>query len=90
LRLTTNFKALQAENRMRYGVVAPMASNVSFLDGIAHLNMLARKDISTALDCAPPMVDNVQLFVNTNTASNVSYTNPVSVTIMTEEIVIPR
>lgn len=87
---TTNFKALQAENRMRYGVVAPMASNVSFLDGIAHLNMLARKDISTALDCAPPMVDNVQLFVNTNTASNVSYTNPVSVTIMTEEIVIPR
>lgn len=86
----TDFKALQAENRMRYGVNAPMASNVSFLDGIAHMNMLARQDISTALDCAPPLVDNVQLFVNTNTAANVSYTNPVSVTVMTEEIVIPR
>lgn len=87
---TTLFKALQAENRMRYGVSAPMASNVSFLDGIAHLNLLARKDLSTALDCAPPLVDNVQLFISTNTSSNVSYTNPVSVTVMTEEVVIPR
>ena len=86
----TNFKALQAENRMRYGVVAPNASNVSLLDGIAHMNLLARKDISTALDCAPPLVDNVQLFVNTNTSGNLSYTNPVSVTIMTEEVVTPR
>lgn len=86
----TNFKALQAENRLRYGVSAPMASNVSILDGVAHMNLLARKDASTALDCAPPLVDNVQLFVNTNAAANVSYTNPVSVTVMTEEIVIPR
>lgn len=86
----TDFKALQASNRIQYGVSAPMASNVSFLDGVAHLNLLARKDASTALDCAPPLVDNVQLFVSTNTASNVSYTNPVSVTVMTEEIVVPR
>lgn len=86
----TNFKALQDENRVRYGVSAPMASNVSILDGVAHMNLLARKDASTALDCAPPLVDNVQVFVNTNTASNVSYTNPVSVTLMTEEIVTPR
>jgi len=87
---TTDFKALQAENRAQYGVSAPMSSNVSVLDGIAHMNLLARKDISTALDVSPPAVDNVQLFVNTNTSSNVSYTNPVSVTIMTEEVVIPR
>lgn len=87
---TTNFKALQAENRARYGVSAPMASNVSALDGIAHLNLLARGDLSTALDVRPPLVDNVQLFVSTNTASNVSYTNPVSVTVMTGEIVVPR
>lgn len=86
----TDFKALQASNRAQYGVSAPMASNVSILDGVAHLNLLARKDASTALDCSPPLVDNVQLFVSTNTASNVSYTNPVSVTVMTEEIVIPR
>jgi hypothetical protein len=86
----TDFKALQAENRARYGVNAPMASNVSILDGIAHLNLLQRGDLSTALDCRPPKVDNVQLFIDTNTASNVSYTNPVSVTVMTEEVVEPR
>lgn len=87
---STTFKDLQAENRAMYGVSAPMASNVSILDGFAHLNLLARKDLSTALDCRPPLVDNVQLIVSTNTASNVSYTNPVSVTVMTEEIVEPR
>jgi hypothetical protein len=86
---TTDFKALQAEVRGQFGVQAPMASNVSALDGYAYLNLLARKDLTTALDVRPPAVDNVQLFVNTNTASNVSYTNPVSVTIMTEEIVAP-
>lgn len=86
----TDFKALQAENRARYGITAPMASNVSILDGMAHMNLLAKHDLSTALDCAPPLVDNVQLFVNTNTASHVSYTNPVSVTVMTQEIVVPR
>lgn len=87
---TTDFKSLQAENRMRYGVQAPFASNVSLLDGIAHMNLLARKDISTALDVTAPLVDNVQLFVNTNTAANVSYTNGVLVTVQTEEIVIPK
>ena len=86
----TDFKALQAENRARYGVNAPFAGNVSMLDGIAHLNLLSRKDLSTALDCRPPFVDNVQLFIDTNSASNVSYTNPVSVTVMTEEVVLPR
>lgn len=87
---STNFKALQAENRASFGVNAPMASNVSILDGIAYMNLLARKSIDTALDVRPPLVDNVQLFLNTNNSSNVSYTNPVSVTVMTEEIVEPR
>lgn len=86
----TDFKALQAENRAQFGVSAPMASSVSILDGIGYMNLLARKDITTALDCRPPLVDNVQLFVNTNNSTNVSYTNPVSVTVMTEEIVTPR
>jgi len=86
----TDFKALNAENRSRFGVQAPYASNVSILDGIAYLDLLsddARGDLNTALDVRPPLVDNVQLFVSTNTASNVSYTNPVSVTIMSEELV---
>lgn len=86
----TDFLNLQSENRSRYGVNAPYASNVSLLDGVAHMSFIARKDITTALPVQPPLVDNVQLFVNTNTASNVSYTNPVSLTVMTEEIVEPR
>ena len=87
---STTFQQLQAENRARYGVSAPMASNVSILDGVAHMSFLARKDITTALPLQPPLVDNVQLFVNSNTSSNVSYTNPVSLTLQTEEIVEPR
>lgn len=86
----TDFKNLQAENRTKYGVSAPMGSNVSVLDGIAHMNLLARRDISTALDVSAPLVDNVQLFVDTNTSGNVSYTNPCQVTIQTEEVVLPR
>lgn len=86
---TTDFKALQAENRAQFGVSAPFASNASIMDGYAYMNLLARKDLTTALEVKPPTVDNVQLFVNTNNSSNVSYTNPVSVTVMTEEIVAP-
>lgn len=84
---TTDFKALQAANRSQFGIQAPMGSNVSIYDGCVYLNLIARNDIRTALDCKPPLVDNVQLFMSTNTAANVSYTNPVVATIMTEEIV---
>jgi hypothetical protein len=87
---STTFQQLNAENRARYGVNAPMASNVSLLDGVAYLSLVARKDITTALPVMPPLVDNVQLFVSTNTSSNVSYTNPVSLTVETQEIVEPR
>lgn len=86
---STSWLSLQAENRARNGINAPYSSNVSLLDGFAHINLLARKDISTALDVRPPLVDQVQLFVNTNDSSTVSYTNPASLTVQTEEIVLP-
>lgn len=86
---TTNFKALQTENRVRYGLDAKFSSNVSRLDGVARMDFIQGGDLTTAVDCRPPNIDNVQLFVSTNTASNVSYTNPASVVIMTEEIVYP-
>lgn len=82
---TTSFAQLQAENRAQYGVNAPMGSNVSLLDGVVHMNLLARKDITTALDCRQPMVDSVQLFMST--ASGVTYTSTANVSMMTEEIV---
>jgi len=87
---TTTFQALQAQNRAEFGVNAPMASNVSFLDGIAYMNLLARNDLTTALSVAPPLVDNVQLAINTNDSTTVSYTNPITVDVMTEEVVEPR
>ena len=45
--------------------------------------------MTTALDVRPPLVDQVQLEVDTRSASDVSYTNPAIVTIMTNEIVAP-
>lgn len=87
---STTFMNLQAENRSRYGINAPLASNVSLLDGYARMDLIARNDITTALDCRPPAVDNVQLIVDTSNSTDVSYTNPVSVTVLTEEIVEPR
>src|SRR5262249_1750116 len=73
-----DFKQLQAENRIRFGISAAFGSNVSRFDGVAYLDMLSddgRGDLESALDVRPPKVDNVQLFVDTNTAGNLSYTN---------------
>lgn len=86
----STFRAIQADNRARFGVDAKFASNVSRLDGIAYINMLRSNDLRTALDVRPPAVDSCQLIVSTNNSTNVSYTNPVSLTLMTEEIVSPR
>lgn len=86
----TDFLALQAKNRTQYGVVAPFIGGVSQLDGCAHMNLLARRDLTTALSVEPPMVDNVQLIVDTNAPGIVNYTTPALLTVMTEEIVYPR
>jgi len=86
----SDFKALQAENRTDFGINAAFASNVSVYDGMALMSFLARKDLSTALSLRPPMVDNAQLVVSSNSAANVSYTNPCIVTVMTGEVVTPR
>jgi len=86
----TDFYALQAENKNKFGIYSPQASNVSRLDGVAYLDLLRNGELSSALDVRPPEVDQVQLSLSTGSASNVSYTNPVSITVMTNEIVAPR
>lgn len=86
---STNFKNLQSENRSQYGCNAPFASNVSVLDGIAHLNLLAAGNLKTALPVKMPAVDSVQLVIDTASSSNVSYTNPAEIMIMTQELVLP-
>jgi len=87
---SNTFLSQQAMNRAQYGINAPLASSVSLIDGVCHINLLARKDLGTALDVSPPLVDQVQLFVDTNDSTTVSYTNPCSLTVQTEEIVSPR
>lgn len=86
-----DFKALQAENKARFGLSAPLASSASILDGVAYLDLLSddgRGDLQTALVVQPPLVDQIQLLVDTNVATtNVSYTNPVSIEVQTEELV---
>lgn len=85
-----DFKHLQAENRIRFGVNAPFASNISRMDGCAYLDLLSddgRGDLNTAVDVRPGVADSVFLYVDTNTSANVSYTNPISIELMTEEIV---
>lgn len=84
---TTNFLALQAENKNKWGLNIPNLSNVSRFDGVAYLDMLRDGDITTALPCMPPDVDQVNLNMSTRSSSVVSYTNPAIVTLMTNEIV---
>lgn len=86
---TTDFKSLQAEMRQQFGIQAPFASSVSRIDGMAYLGLLRSHDISTALPVRPPRVDNVQLYVDSNTSANVTYTSPITITLMTDEIVVP-
>ncbi len=87
---STTFANLQTETRMAFGVSAPFASNVSRLDGVAYMNLLQYGDLRSALDARPPLTDNLQLLLNTNTAANVSYTNSCEVTTEVSELVWPR
>jgi len=87
---STSFLELQAENRNRWGVSAAYASNVSRMDGVAYLDLLVKGRLSSALDVRPSKADQIQLLLDTRSSSDVSYTNPVSVTLMTNEIVTPR
>lgn len=88
----SNFQQLQAEIRAKFGVSAAYSSNVSRIDGFAFMDLLQDGDPSTALDVSPAAgVDNVQLLVSTAASgSGATYTNPVSLTVETQEIVMPR
>lgn len=85
----TTWGSLQDENRAQYGINAPYASNVNLITGSAHMNLLSRRNVETALDVTG-ISDQPQLFVDTADSSTVSYTNACALTVMTEEIVFPR
>lgn len=85
----TTFLGLQSENRSRYGLVAPVASGVSQLDGSVLWDFTRDDDIQTSLDCRPPLVDQVHLELNTRSGFAFNVNKPANVTIMTNEIVLP-
>lgn len=79
---------LQAENRQNYGLNVPFSNNASRLDGVAYLDLLNNRQSATALDAR--YLDNLQLLVSTAASgSGATYTNPVQLTIQTDEYVIP-
>lgn len=80
---STTFLDLQAENRARYGLNAPYVSNVSAIDGVAHMNFI-NNTIKDAINTKG--ADSLYLYLDTNSSSNVSYTNPAVVTMQTDEI----
>lgn len=85
----TTFNQLQDENRSKFGIYAPQASNTSKLQGFAYLDLLRNGDLNTALDVRPPAVDNVQLSISTSSFDSYATANLASATIVTNEIVMP-
>ncbi|NJM09520.1 MAG: hypothetical protein HC883_01070 [Bdellovibrionaceae bacterium] len=83
--ISTTWLEQQAENKARYGVNSPLASNVSLLTGFLYVNFMQYGNITTGLNVID-RASNPQLFVDTRSGSEVSYTNPAVLTIQTEEI----
>jgi hypothetical protein len=82
------FKTLQARNRADYGITAVTAAGVSRLDGVAHMNLLSRRDGTTAfVNSKSYGVDNLQLVVSSQAAGIVDYTNPAQLVLVQEELV---
>lgn len=91
----TKFLELQSANRSRLGIRAEKNSSTSGgvrhnLAGVAFINLLRGGDVRTALRTdVGAGVDLVQLSVSTAASSgtdSATYTNPVELTIMTDEI----
>lgn len=86
---TQGFLKLQSENRANYGLNVAYAANVSRIDGIAYMDLLNNRNSGTALDAR--FLDNLQLLISTAAAgSGATYTtNAVSLTLQTDEYVMP-
>lgn len=81
------FKTLQTRNRQDYGINSPTSAGVNRLDGVAHFNLLSRRDLMTALvNNKAAGVDNLQLVIESQAAGIVDYTRSALVTLLTEEI----
>lgn len=84
---STTFLGLQTENRARFGIIAPVSGGVSQLDGSVYWDFTRENDLSTALDCRAPLVDQVHLSLSSRAGFPFNPAKPAMVTIMTNEIV---
>jgi hypothetical protein len=83
-----DFKTLQSRNRADYGIISPTVAAKNRLDGVAHLNLISRRDLSTAfINMKEYGVDSLQLVIESKAAGIVDYTQPAELLILTEEIV---
>lgn len=82
-----NFLSLQNDNRSTYGVVADTSGGVSRLDGCGHLNLLSRRDLSTALPGFRPITNNLQLFLTSNPSGTVDYTSGAQAQLLVGELI---
>jgi hypothetical protein len=81
------FDALQSINKSSYGIVSPTIAGLNRLDGIAHMNLISRRDIATALWNFKELgIDSLNLVVDSNDNTIVDYTTPATILLFTEEI----
>lgn len=89
----TTLLELQSSNRARRGIYAPTASNVSRIDGCAYLPLMRNGDIRTCLNTSTEAgVKQLQLLLTTASSSGndaATYTNPVEVTVIVQEVLVP-
>jgi len=86
----TKFLDLQADNRMKFGALSPRSSGAHQMRGFAWMNLLKAGRIDSAIVTTQQAgVDQVQLELTTRPSSGTdaaTYTNPVEVSIWTQEI----
>lgn len=86
------FIGLQAENRARYGIQAARASGKTSMQGYAYLNLMEGGSIFSGVPT--PSLQSLDLEFETAASSGTdaaTYTNPVTVDIMTQDVVMkPR
>ncbi len=83
-----DYKALQSKNKIDYGINAATAAGANRLDGVAHFNLLARRQLGTAFINRKDFgVDSLQLVIDSKPSGVVDYTNPAHLVLMTEEVV---
>lgn len=83
-----DFKALQARNLTDYGLISRTSAGKNRLDGVAHLNLLSRRDLATTFPNQKDQgVDSLQLVIESKPSGVADYTKGAEILIMTEEIV---